>query len=142
MQAFGFFPGEPATPQDKVPRGYAVGGARVGCLHETVFCNLATWSIADYLQHWRQAARQCVAQTETVLFCTDLAPKHSCAFVGFASEAGYEFEQWIIPRKDLSVVGTSLGFQPTRSTARQPGASTWHVDLDVIRQFAEAADHR
>ncbi len=137
MNTFGFFPGEPATPQEQLP-GYAVAGVRIGRLHETVFSSLSFWSIEDYVQHWRQTARQCLARPTLVLFCTDLTPKLVCAFVGFPADRGVDFEEWIIPRKDLTVDGTTVSFRKPGTVTRETGSSTWRVTIDAISQFADA----
>lgn len=136
MDQFGFFPDQPVTPQDRVPRGYAVAGVRVGDLHETVICSRMTWDLDAYLAHWIGATRACLEAQEVGVFCTDL-DRHVSAFIGHPVEGGYAFHEQIgIVRTDLVIAGTTMRLREPQS--RPTGVSTWLVSLRAMGRFVGA----
>jgi hypothetical protein len=72
-------------------------------------------------------------QGETGLFCTDLTEENAGIFIGFPDGTGFEFEEWVVPRRDLELDGLQLKIA---SHDRLDGASCWHVSADAVRAFA------
>lgn len=121
-------PGAPSAP----PQGYEVGWVRIGELDETIFFSTEIWSPSDYTEHWKATA-QLLLQGETALFCTDLTDQNASIFIGFPAASGFEFEEWVLPRRELKLEGLLLMIAPAK---RSENASCWHVSTDAVRAFA------
>jgi hypothetical protein len=133
MVQFGFFPGEQLT-KVKPPRGYAGAAIRAGALHESVFCSLSIWSVADYVSHWQQTAERTLDRSQVSFFCSDLTKQGACLLVSFPGIGEYWFEEWIVPRRNLVLGGffiSLLGNEPTPSV----GGSSWSVARPEIEAF-------
>lgn len=112
---------------------------RVGEMVETVFCNLAIWSSADYASHWRDGALKCLAEQQPRLFCTDLTKGNATVFAAFPEGDGYAFEQWVIQRRTFAVSGEEITLNRECDMVRSGGeASCWWVDRASIADFANA----
>lgn len=113
------------------PPGYGVGWVRIGELDETIFFSTEIWSPSNYAQHWKAAA-QLLLQGEAGLFCTDLTQENASIFVGFPDGTGFEFEEWVVPRRDLDLDGLQIKIA---RHDRSDEASRWHVSSDAVRAF-------
>ena len=123
-----------------MPRGYGSATVHVGEMEETVFCNLAIWSSADYASHWRDGALKCLAERQPHLFCTDLTKRNATVFAAFPEGDGYAFEQWVIQRRTFTVSGKEITLNRGSDMVRSGGdASCWWVDRASIADFANAA---
>jgi hypothetical protein len=104
---------------------------------ETVFCNLAIWSSANYASHWHDGALKCLAERQPLLFCTDLTKRNATVFAAFPEGDGYAFEQWVIQRCAFMVREKEIVLN--RRMVRSGGdASGWWVDRASIADFANA----
>ena len=114
------------------PPGYGVGWVRIGGLDETIFFSTQIWSPSDYAQHWRVSATL-LLDGETGVLCTDLTEENASIFVGFPDGSMIEFEEWIVPRRELELDGHQLKIT---SHERSDNASRWRVSADAVRVFA------
>jgi hypothetical protein len=123
----------PSRRLNKAPLpGYGVGCVRIGELDETILFSTEIWSPSEYAQHWKAAA-QLLMQGETGLFCTDLTKDNASIFVSFPVGTGFEFEEWLVPRRDLELDGLQIKIA---RHDRSEEASRWHVSADAVRAFA------
>ena len=114
------------------PPGYEAGWARIGDLDETIFFSTEIWQPSDYSEHWKATA-QLLLQGRTALFCTDLTDDSASIFIGFPAPTGFEFEQWLVPRRSLQVEGLLLKIADAE---RADNASCWHVSAEAVKAFA------
>ena len=59
--------------------------------------------------------------------------KNASVFVGFADGPVFEFEEWIVPRRQLELDGLRLKIV---SHERSSEASRWRVSADAVAAFA------
>lgn len=132
LQAFAR-PGAVVLP----PAGFQTGWVRINDLDETIFFSTAIWSRAEYVQHWRDAARRLANGADFAAFCTDLTPDNASLFAGFRSSDCVWFEAWIMLRSALTIDGSCIA--PTRAIARseEGNASSWQVSIDAVRTFSD-----
>lgn len=139
MSRFGFFPGEGPRGPISSPPGYGSATVHLDDTVETVLFSLAVWDTGDYVDHWQQGASKCLRDRRPFLFCTDLTKQNASVFAAFPVGEGYVFEEWVIPRRTFTVIGTEIVLVSQSDMVRAGGdTSSWWVDRAAIADFAHA----
>ena len=143
MCSFGISFSDDFSGMQKAPRGFCPARLKIGLLSERIFSDRSVWSVEQYLRHWRETARRCVEDKQSVIFCSSLSKRNADLWVGIYEGETVKFYSFMTQLSDVIIDGIAIYPKSSFSAfVGEPSSewSCWEVPSAYLKCLADGAE--